>query len=163
MQEKNERHCTGIFLCRFNQSTSEYEIALIQSEKFRHHSTGELLWTIPGGKIGSQDQRDTIEERVLACAKREVREELGIDLESVQYFPELNRQKTGTQIGYKNPGTEFYFYECIAPYNGSFVPGVEVLRVQWFSLKALPEQIAEDLYELLIEQIISHTEKYFQK
>ncbi len=46
MQEKNERHCTGIFVYRYNEKISQYEIALMQSQKFRHHSTGELLWTI---------------------------------------------------------------------------------------------------------------------
>jgi ADP-ribose pyrophosphatase YjhB (NUDIX family) len=99
MQQKNERHCTGIFLYRFNERKGQYEVALIQSDKFRHHSTGHLLWTIPGGRIEPEDQGSTIDERVLACAKREVREELGIELEYVVYYPDLTRRKQAQKLG----------------------------------------------------------------
>jgi 8-oxo-dGTP pyrophosphatase MutT (NUDIX family) len=163
MQQKNERHCTGIFLYKFNTEINQYEIALIQSQKFRHHSTGSLLWTIPGGRIEPEDQGSTIDERILACARREVREELGIELEYALYYPELNSQKTGAEIGYQDPETMFYFYECTARVaSDQFHVGQEVERVEWFPLNQLPEPMTEDICALL-HTLATHTEQYFKK
>ncbi len=67
------------------------------------------------------------------------------------------------QLGYKDPETQFYFYECLArPLSEEFVLGSEVERVQWFPIDKLPEQMAQDVHDLL-SVIAIHTEKYFMK
>lgn len=170
MQEKNERQCTGIFVYRFNETTSEYEVALVQTNKFRHYDTQELLWTIPGGKIEPKDAGDTLEKRILACAQREVRQEIGIEIENVTYYPHWNSQKTGAEIGVINETgdinrtTQFYFYECVArALSDELTHGDDVIRTGWYSLSQIQSlNMAKDVKGLL-QDILTHTEKYFVK
>ncbi|MFA6888256.1 MAG: NUDIX hydrolase [Candidatus Woesearchaeota archaeon] len=162
--EKNERHCTGIFIYKFNELKKEYEVALVQSEKFRHHSTGELLWTIPGGRIEPEDVGDTLEKRIIACAMREGREELRSEIQDVRYYPELNKKRKGAEIGYKDPEMQFYFYECVGKaVSDELKPGDDVIRICWYSLSQIQLlNMAEDVKGLL-QEILTHTEKYFMK
>ncbi len=163
MQEKNERHCTGIFVYRFNNEISQYEVVLVQTQNFRHHSTSELLWTIPGGKIESKD-KGSLEKRILVCAMREGREELGSEIQEVIYHPDLNRQRTGAEIGYKDPETQFYFYECVGrAVSNKLTPGSDVICIGWYCLSQIPSlNMAKDVREML-QEVLTHTEKYFMK
>lgn len=169
MDYKNERKWKTLyrnFFVHIDEGFKRYEIVLIQSGKFRHHLTDEFLWTIPGGKIEQSDQGVTLEDRIISCAKRETMEELGVVVDSVQYYKEFDSTRTGTEIGYQDPATQFFFYECVAKApTKDLQPGSDVCKAKWFSLEEVQElrsTIAEDIYQLLIE-ILTHTEKYILK
>jgi len=87
------------------------------------HSYGSGLWALPGGGLRrGEDPHD--------CARREMREELGCALESLELAGQIE------EILYGAPHTGFVFTARLA---GELrIDGREVIDSGWFALDALP-------------------------
>jgi ADP-ribose pyrophosphatase YjhB (NUDIX family) len=107
--------------------------------KYQDHS-----WGIPGGLM---ELGETTEE----CIRREVKEEIGIALKSIQLFDVYSGQELFTKL--KN-GHEYYnvviAYICV-DFEGEIQPdGVEVLDAQFYHLNEVPETTAPFIKEKLV-------------
>ncbi|PEQ14415.1 hypothetical protein B2G71_02135 [Novosphingobium sp. PC22D] len=90
------------------------------------HSYGEEAWLFPGGgcKRG---------EAPADCARREIREELGCAIESLELIGRLDETISGA------PHAAFVFHARLA---GPVRPdGREILEARYFPLDALPEPL----------------------
>ncbi|MEZ5744038.1 MAG: NUDIX domain-containing protein [Sphingomonadaceae bacterium] len=88
------------------------------------HSYGRRSWALPGGGCGrGEDMHD--------CARRELREELGLDLASLTHLWDLQETLSGA------PHTAHVFEASAA--NAPVPDGREILAAQYFSPDALPE------------------------
>jgi 8-oxo-dGTP pyrophosphatase MutT (NUDIX family) len=90
------------------------------------HSYGSGKWTLPGGGLGRG-------EDPFACARREMREELGVALEDV----ELAAQFEETLYGSRHRAFVFTARFAGEPK----VDGREVIDSGWFALDALPPDL----------------------
>ncbi|AHV96970.1 NUDIX hydrolase [Paenibacillus sabinae] len=94
----------------------------------------DQTWGIPGGLM---ELGETVEE----CIRREVKEEINIEIGSVQLFGVYSGEKLYTKL--KN-GHEYYNiiigYLC-TEYNGQLKPdGNEVIEAEFFDLNKIPEK-----------------------
>jgi len=87
------------------------------------HSYGSGRWTLPGGGIGRG-------EDPAACARREMREELGCELELVELALEFD------EILFGAPHRAFVFTVRFA--GEPLADGREVIETGWFARDALP-------------------------
>ena len=95
--------------------------ALIIKDKKLLLVTGyeEKFWWTPGGKI---EEGETPE----ACLKRELFEELGIDLKSMKEFFTMK----GSNEALGEEQTVHYY---LADYSGDIIPKEEITKTRWFS------------------------------
>lgn len=152
--ERKTYHCAGIVIYRINQESEEYEVCLVQSIKFRQQETGASLYIIPGGKVEeidyqnlSLDDPEREGKAVLACAKRETKEEVNLDLENIVLLG--TKTKTGKDMGYKDPNAMFILYDFCAEGKGTLKAGEELLHAEWCAFDGLPEPM-----ELYLRQLI---------
>lgn len=94
----------------------------------------DQTWGIPGGLM---ELGETVEE----CIRREVKEEINIEIGSVQLFGVYSGEELYTKL--KN-GHEYYNiiigYLC-TDYNGQLKPdGNEVIEAEFFDLNKVPEK-----------------------
>lgn len=98
-------------------------------------------WGLPGGFMNSGEQPE-------AGVRREIREEVGIELDKVEllFARSLGRLRQ----------VEIYFRARAVgiPEPCSF----EIKRAEWFTLNALPPDLSRDQVRL-IDQAVSHSEK----
>jgi 8-oxo-dGTP pyrophosphatase MutT (NUDIX family) len=90
------------------------------------HSYGSGRWALPGGGLGRG-------EDPLACARREMREELGCDLQQVELAAQFDEMLHGA------PHRAFVFTARFA--GEPRVDGREVIAGAWFTLDALPADL----------------------
>lgn len=90
------------------------------------HSYGSGRWALPGGGLGRG-------EDPLACARREMREELGCGLEQVELAAQFD------EVLYGAPHHAFVFTARFA--GEPRVDGREVIAGDWFALDALPPDL----------------------
>jgi 8-oxo-dGTP pyrophosphatase MutT (NUDIX family) len=90
------------------------------------HSYGSGRWALPGGGLGRG-------EDPLASARREMREELGCDLEQVELATQFDEVLHGA------PHRAFVFTARFA--GEPQVDGREVIAGAWFALDALPADL----------------------
>jgi 8-oxo-dGTP pyrophosphatase MutT (NUDIX family) len=88
------------------------------------HSYGSGLWSLPGGGLG-------YDEDPLACAHREMREELGCALQDVLLAAQFEETLYGA------PHRAFVFTARFA--EQPLIDRREVIESGWFALDALPE------------------------
>jgi ADP-ribose pyrophosphatase YjhB (NUDIX family) len=89
-------------------------------------------WGIPGGFLNRGEQPE-------AGLRRELREEVGLELDSVELL--------FTRSLYRQRQIEIYFR---AKAIGTPRPrGLEIKRAQWFPLDALPEELPKDQRQLI--------------
>ncbi len=165
--EENIRRCTGIIIYRKNEESEKYEVCLIQSEKFRQQGTGILLYHIPGGGIEEIDyaqieetDAEREEKAVEACARRETKEEVDLDLENIILLQE--KAKTGVEMGFKDPTMKFVLYDFMAEGIGTIKIGKELIHAAWYAFDKLPEPMAPYMRQLL-ERAYETRIKYFKK
>ncbi|GIP44623.1 DNA mismatch repair protein MutT [Paenibacillus sp. J45TS6] len=107
------------------------------------NKTGEILlvryqdntWGVPGGLM---ELGESVEE----CAKREVKEEIGLQIKNLTLFGVFSGKELYTKL---RNGHEYYNiiigYIC-TDYEGEIKPdGAEVVEAKFYNLAALPERI----------------------
>ncbi|HVG17727.1 MAG TPA: NUDIX domain-containing protein [Blastocatellia bacterium] len=94
-------------------------------------------WGIPGGFINKGEQPD-------AALRREVHEEIGLELDSVELAFVRTLKKSGQ--------VEIYFRA--APRGTSQPRGIEIKSVGWFKLDELPEGLSRDQRKI-IERVLN--------
>lgn len=93
-------------------------------------------WGIPGGFIERGEQPE-------AAIRRELREEIGLEIEGA----ELAFVRT-----LKKPGQVEIIFRC-RPRGATGAQSLEIKRTEWFALDALPEELGRD-QRLLIERAL---------
>jgi ADP-ribose pyrophosphatase YjhB (NUDIX family) len=91
------------------------------------HGYGSGKWSLPGGGLGKGEDPE-------ACARREMREELGCELEDVVLVASFEET---------HYGAVHRAYVFTARFSGEPRPdGREVMEARWFARDALPEGLA---------------------
>ncbi|MBO0750441.1 MAG: NUDIX domain-containing protein [Porphyrobacter sp.] len=90
------------------------------------HAYGSGRWSLPGGGLGQHEDPE-------ACARREMREELGCGLERVELAAQFDETLYGA------PHRAFVFTARFA--GEPKVDGREVIDSGWFALDALPPDL----------------------
>ncbi|MDP9379586.1 MAG: NUDIX hydrolase [Chloroflexota bacterium] len=95
----------------------------------RRNAPSEGLWSVPGGRL-------ELGETIADCARREVREECGVECEPVEVFHAVDR------IHHDAEGRIRYHYiivDILATWvSGEPVPATDASEVGWFLLDELP-------------------------
>jgi 8-oxo-dGTP diphosphatase len=106
----------------------EQRRVLVLRHRFRQ-GTG---WGLPGGFIEAGEQPDE-------AVRRELREEVGLELEGVEVV---------TTRAFKKPKQIEIVFRC-RPKGDALPQSMEIRRASWFSIDALPEGLPEDQRQLI--------------
>ncbi|MFA4887022.1 MAG: NUDIX domain-containing protein [Candidatus Nanoarchaeia archaeon] len=108
------KKCAGALI--FN---NEYKLFLMTSPKWQG-------WLIPGGKI---EDKETPEEAL----KREIKEELNIDLKNITFIEEHFKQASSD---FYDPTVTFHFFSYVAQaVQTTITPNKEITTYNWFSIE----------------------------
>lgn len=122
------KKCVGAFI--YNERG---EIFLMTSPKWQNGKA----WNIPGGAI-NKDENGNETETPEEALKREIMEEMGIELERIEYLREF--VKPAGDDFYKKD-VEFHFLDFIAKAKSDqVIPNEEIAEWKWFPLSEV-EQI----------------------
>lgn len=101
-----------------------------------HKPDGITPWYFPGGEVEDFDK--SLED---AC-RREVKEELGIEIEIIKPLqPILKRQKEKNQM--------IILIHFLTKRIGDIQPGPETAEWGWHDIHNLPNNCAENVYEII--------------
>lgn len=115
-------------------------VLLVKEQK----DTGPTPWFFPGGKVERFDE--PLEE---AC-KRETREEVGIEIDIIRPLRTLLIQRP------EDPEKLVILLHYLALPIGEPNPGPDIVACEWFPTHHLPEDIAQNVKEI-IQEYISET------
>lgn len=121
----------------FRWNDSQWEVVLIQ----RYHR-----WDLPKGHLESQ-------ESILACATREVSEELGVPVRQILPSSFIANTRHSYSLENEPVEKETYWFSMILRGELTFHPQQEegVTKAEWFSLEQAIDLVAfENLRELLV-------------
>lgn len=110
----------------------ENDKVLLNKEKKEDGSVS--LWLFPGGEV--EDFDVSLEE---AC-KREVKEEMGIDVEIIKPLKPILMNKDGRVI---------ILIHYLAKRLGEIAPGPQTAEWAWHDINNLPPDCAPNVYEIL--------------
>jgi len=99
-----------------------------------HKPEGISLWMFPGGEV--EDFDASLED---AC-RREVKEEMGIDVEIIKPLKPVMLHQSGRVI---------ILIHYLAKRIGEIVPGAEIAEWAWHDINQLPENCAPNVYEII--------------
>lgn len=121
------------------------EVLLVQRSSSARVMAG--AWVFPGGSVDSIDSEQSADAHaaLLSAARRELREEAGIDLDADHELVPLLRWITPEQITYRY---DTWFFAAPAPPDVEVnVDGVEIVDHRWISPSdALAARRAEELF-----------------
>ncbi len=160
------RRCSGVIIYHYNEKENDFEILLIKTKNFKDNN-GEYLHTIVGGRIEETDHGTTIEQKAESCAKRESWEEVRLGISELVYI--CMNTAAGKDIGYKDPEMQFEFYDFAAKAEGKLdvleilKANDEVIYAGFHRRQELSSLPMEPQLRKMLEEVYSHTEKYFRK
>jgi len=99
-----------------------------------HKPEGISPWMFPGGEV--EDFDASLED---AC-RREVKEEMGIDVEIIKSLNPLMLHQGGRVI---------ILVHYLAKRIGEIIPGAEIAEWAWHDIDRLPENCAPNVYEII--------------
>jgi 8-oxo-dGTP pyrophosphatase MutT (NUDIX family) len=99
------------------------------------HSYGSKRWSVPGGGVKSQ-------ESLAATAKREVFEEVGIEVSSIKNVGHIFHNAE-----YKKDTVWIFHTEVSSP--ECKIDNVEIVNAQWFPMDDLPKNSSQLLQQFL--------------
>lgn len=95
---------------------------------------GTTPWLFPGGKA---EEGETDLE---AICRREVKEEMGIEIEIIKPLPTLEAEQRGKR---------YILHHFLAKRIGEIEPGEEVVEWGWHDIENLPEDCAPNVCEII--------------
>ncbi len=95
---------------------------------------GITPWLFPGGRMEDGD------ESLEAVCKREVKEELGIEIEIIKQLPTLFA---------KNNGKTYILVHYLAKRTGEIKPGTDIAEWAWHDINNLPENCYPNVKEII--------------
>lgn len=135
--------------------TREGKIFLMTSEKWQHGQ----LWIVPGGAVKKTPNGHVIETEEEALC-REIREELQIELERIEFIKEKIK---AAGSDFKNPNIEFHFIDFIAlAQSTDVVPNKEIKQWGWFTIEEAKKlnlmdstrEFVESCEQIIAERVI---------
>ena len=123
------KRCVGPII--YNQ---EGKIFLMKSNKWRLDESEEFgnVWIVPGGEI-EKDENGVEKETPEEALRREISEEMGINIERVEY---VGSSKKSGEKNFKKPNVDFEFIDFIARARESEIfPNSEISECGWFTLE----------------------------
>lgn len=123
MPKTTIKHCVGPIIY-----TLDGKIFLMTSKKWGNGT----LWIVPGGAI-KKDKKGNSTETEEEALRREIREELRIELDHVEYIKEKIKP-AGSD--FEKPDVEFHYIDFIAQaVTTTIVPNEEIDQCGWFTIK----------------------------
>lgn len=104
---------------------------LLNKEKKEY---GITPWLFPGGKANEG------ETDLEAICKREVKEEMGIEIEIIKQLPTIEKEQNGK--GY-------ILHHFLAKRIGEIKPGKDIVEWAWHDINNLPSDCAPNVYEII--------------
>lgn len=142
-EERKIKKCAGPIIYNV-----EGKIFLMKSSKWRQGKNGNFgdVWTIPGGGIEKDNEGN--EEAPEIALKREIREELGIELSHIEH---VGYGKKSGETDFIKPNIDFEFVDFIARTdNSTITPNHEISEYGWFSLDEAETLPILDVTKILI-------------
>lgn len=131
MDKKQEIICSGPVIIEDNK------VLLVKEKKTAGNITP---WLFPGGKA-EPNETDPIQ-----TCKREVKEELGIDIDITKQLSTLN-----SFSWQENSDKNYILYHYLAKRIGDIKPGDNVVEWGWFDINNLPSDCNSNVYEIIEE------------
>lgn len=97
------------------------------------------FWKFCGGKV------EDYENNLIAAARREASEEMGIELEILNPEPFITWTHKDTESGL----VDILLVHYLAKRIGEVKPGSDILAWQWFDLEKLPDNLAPNILPVL--------------
>ena len=114
---------------------------IIENNKVLVNKHGDTdFWKFPGGKMENFDDLD-----LQNVAKREVKEEMGIDIEIIKPMSTLMAKKDDQAV---------VMVHFLAKRIGEINPGEDIREWQWLDINDLPEDIGPNIRPI-IEEFLS--------
>lgn len=129
MDKKQEIICSGPVIIEDNK------ILLVKEQK----SYGITPWLLPGGKV-EPNEIDPIQ-----TCKREVKEELGIEIEIIKQLSTLEASS------WHGLNKKYILYHYLAKRIGEIKPGNDIVEWGWFDINNLPTDCNSNVYEIIKE------------
>lgn len=128
--DKNQRIiCSGPVIIEDNK------VLLVKEQK----SYGITPWLFPGGKA------EPGETNPIETCKREVKEELGIEIDIIKQLPTLEASS------WRGLNKIYTLYHYLAKRIGDIKPGDDIVEWNWFDINNLPADCNSNVYKIIEE------------
>ncbi len=113
---------------------------IIEDNKVLVNKHGDTdFWKFPGGKMENFDELD-----LQNVAKREVKEEMGIDIEIIKPMSTLMAKKDDKVV---------VMVHFLAKRIGEIIPGEDIREWEWLDINNLPEDIGPNIKPIIEEYL----------
>jgi len=109
---------------------------IVENDKVLLNNHGDTdFWKFCGGQV------ENFDDNLIEAAKREVKEEMGIDIKIINQEPFITHTK--------KDDTDVILVHFLAERIGEIRPGKDIREWQWFDLKDLPTNLAPNIIPVL--------------